>query len=88
MAKKSVHLICNAHIDPAWLWEWEEGAGETLSTFRIAAELCEKNNIKLFLVFPALKISNAIFCLLQIIVKYINRAKSLTWQYGLHVSAS
>ncbi|MEF3308239.1 glycoside hydrolase family 38 C-terminal domain-containing protein [Paenibacillus sp. GYB004] len=37
-----LHLICNAHLDPAWLWEIEEGAGEALSTFRIAADFCEK----------------------------------------------
>lgn len=39
---KRLHLICNAHLDPAWLWEIEEGAGEALSTFRIAADFCEK----------------------------------------------
>lgn len=39
---KSLHLLCNAHLDPAWLWEIEEGIGETLSTFRIAADFCEK----------------------------------------------
>jgi alpha-mannosidase len=38
---RRVHLICNAHLDPVWLWEWEEGAAEALSTFRVAAELCE-----------------------------------------------
>jgi alpha-mannosidase len=42
MAKKILHLICNAHLDPVWLWEWEEGAAEALSTFRTAARLCEK----------------------------------------------
>lgn len=41
--KKRVHLVCNAHLDPVWLWEWEEGAAEAISTFRTAAELCEKN---------------------------------------------
>ncbi|MBR2022029.1 MAG: alpha-mannosidase [Clostridia bacterium] len=41
MAKK-LHLLCNAHIDPVWQWEWEEGAAETLSTFRIAADFCEQ----------------------------------------------
>lgn len=35
-------LICNAHIDPAWLWQWEEAAAETLSTFQIAADFCEE----------------------------------------------
>ena len=41
MAKR-LHLICNAHIDPVWQWEWEEGAAEALSTFRIAADFCEE----------------------------------------------
>jgi len=38
---QNFHLICNAHLDPVWLWEWEEGAAEAISTFRVAAELCE-----------------------------------------------
>lgn len=38
----ALHLICNAHLDPVWLWEWEEGAAEALSTFRVAAECCEE----------------------------------------------
>lgn len=39
---KRLHLICNAHIDPVWQWEWEEGAAAALSTFRAAAEFCEE----------------------------------------------
>lgn len=39
---KKIDLLCNAHLDPVWLWEWEEGAAEAISTFRIAAELCEQ----------------------------------------------
>ncbi len=39
---RTIHLICNAHIDPVWLWTWEEGLAETLSTFRIAAKFCEE----------------------------------------------
>jgi len=38
---KKVHLVCNAHLDPVWLWEWEEGAAEAVSTFRVAADFCE-----------------------------------------------
>jgi alpha-mannosidase len=38
---KKIHLICNAHLDPVWLWEWEEGAAEAISTFRVAADFCE-----------------------------------------------
>lgn len=38
---KNLHLVCNAHLDPVWLWQIEEGVAETLSTFRIAADFCE-----------------------------------------------
>lgn len=41
MPRPRIHLLCNAHIDPVWLWEWPEGAGEALSTFRVAADFCE-----------------------------------------------
>lgn len=44
MASMNIHLICNAHLDPAWLWELEEGIAEALATFRIAADLCEEND--------------------------------------------
>lgn len=42
MNKKRVHLICNAHIDPIWQWDWQEGASAVLSTFRSAANLADK----------------------------------------------
>lgn len=42
--KPVLHLLCNAHLDPVWLWEWEEGACEALSTFRTAADICEEND--------------------------------------------
>ena len=41
MAKR-IHLICNAHLDPVWQWEWEEGASAALSTFQSAANLAEE----------------------------------------------
>jgi alpha-mannosidase len=34
-----LHLICNAHIDPVWLWDWEEGAASAISTFQSAVTL-------------------------------------------------
>jgi alpha-mannosidase len=37
-----VHLICNAHIDPVWMWNWEEGLRETISTFRSAVTLLDE----------------------------------------------
>ncbi len=39
---KKIHLISNAHIDPIWQWEWEEGAAAALSTFRCAARFCRE----------------------------------------------
>ena len=41
---KTLHLICNAHLDPVWQWEWEEGAAEAISTFRVAADFCEEHD--------------------------------------------
>ena len=38
---KEVHLICNAHIDPIWQWDWQEGVSVVLSTFRSAVNLAE-----------------------------------------------
>ena len=35
---KTIHLIANAHLDPMWLWRWQEGCTEALSTFRTADE--------------------------------------------------
>ena len=46
--QKKIHLICNAHLDPVWLWEWEEGVAEAVSTFRTAVEICEKNDNFIF----------------------------------------
>lgn len=42
MQGKTVHLICNAHLDPVWLWEWEEGVAAAISTFRTAADLIDE----------------------------------------------
>ena len=46
--KKHVHLVSNAHLDPVWLWEWEEGAAAAMSTFRTAADLCEEFDTYVF----------------------------------------
>ncbi len=46
--KKRIHLICNAHLDPVWQWEWEEGAAEAISTFRVAARFCEEHGDLVF----------------------------------------
>ena len=30
---KKLHLICNAHLDPVWQWDWREGAAAAAATF-------------------------------------------------------
>jgi len=47
-SRRNIHLICNAHLDPVWLWEMPEGMAETLSTFRTAAEFCEEDEDFIF----------------------------------------
>ena len=39
---KELHLICNAHLDPVWQWDWNEGATTALATFYSAAELADE----------------------------------------------
>ena len=36
MAK--LYLIGNAHLDPVWLWRWQEGFAEIITTFRSALD--------------------------------------------------
>ncbi len=36
--EKKVYLIGNAHIDPVWLWRWQEGYAEVKATFRSALD--------------------------------------------------
>lgn len=35
---KNIRLIGNAHLDPIWLWRWQEGCAEVLQTFRSALD--------------------------------------------------
>lgn len=34
----TLHMIGNAHIDPVWLWRWQEGCHEVLVSFRSALD--------------------------------------------------
>ena len=38
-----VYMVGNAHLDPAWLWRWPEGAVEAAKTCLTALELLEKH---------------------------------------------
>ncbi len=37
-----LYLIGNAHIDPVWLWRWQEGYAEVKATFRSALDRMEE----------------------------------------------
>ncbi len=39
---KNIHLLCNAHLDPVWLWQSQSGMAEAVSTFRVAADFAER----------------------------------------------
>jgi alpha-mannosidase len=38
MKTKTLYMIGNAHIDPVWLWQWQEGFHEVKATFRSALD--------------------------------------------------
>ena len=46
-----LHLIGNAHLDPVWLWRWQEGFSEVLATFRSALDRMKE--------FPDFKFTSA-----------------------------
>ena len=35
---EKIHLIGNAHLDPVWLWRWQDGCNEVMQTFRSALD--------------------------------------------------
>lgn len=38
MSSLRIHMVGNAHLDPAWMWSWEEGLEAFLATCRAALE--------------------------------------------------
>jgi len=38
-----VFMVGNAHIDPMWIWDWDEGMHEVLQTFRSAVERLDED---------------------------------------------
>lgn len=45
----TLHMIGNAHIDPVWLWQWQEGFHEVHSTFRSALDRMKEYDEFLFI---------------------------------------
>src|SRR5690625_878562 len=35
---RTLHMIGNAHLDPVWLWPWQEGYAEARATFASAID--------------------------------------------------
>lgn len=44
----TVHMVGNAHLDPVWLWQWQEGFQEAKATFRSVLNLMAANPDFLF----------------------------------------
>jgi len=38
-----VHMIANAHLDPAWLWTWQRGSDEALATCRAVCDIMDED---------------------------------------------
>ena len=36
--KKYFYMVGNAHLDPVWLWRWQEGSAEAKATIRSALD--------------------------------------------------
>ncbi len=49
-----IHMIGNAHIDPVWLWTYQEGRQEVLATFRSALDRLAEHDAALFVASSAL----------------------------------
>ena len=38
-----IYMIGNAHIDPIWLWQWQEGYQEVKATFQSALDRMDES---------------------------------------------
>lgn len=43
-----LHMIGNAHLDPVWLWTWQEGFMESIATFRSALDRIRESDDFIF----------------------------------------
>jgi alpha-mannosidase len=48
LIRKKLHMIGNAHLDPVWLWQWQEGFQETKATFRSALDRMKESDDFMF----------------------------------------
>ena len=45
---EKISLIGNAHLDPIWLWRWQDGCNEVMQTFRSALDRLNEYDIFVF----------------------------------------
>lgn len=38
MRKEKIYFVGNAHLDPVWMWRWQEGSAEAKATIRSALD--------------------------------------------------
>ncbi|SFE19008.1 alpha-mannosidase [Paenibacillus catalpae] len=48
MKNKKLYMIGNAHLDPVWLWQWQEGFQEAKATFRSALDRMKESEDFIF----------------------------------------
>ncbi|GIO64279.1 alpha-mannosidase [Paenibacillus cineris] len=48
MKDKKLYMIGNAHLDPVWLWQWQEGFQEAKATFRSALDRMKESEDFIF----------------------------------------
>jgi alpha-mannosidase len=48
MKDKKMYMIGNAHLDPVWLWQWQEGFQEAKATFRSALDRMNESDDFIF----------------------------------------
>ena len=53
MKTRTLHMIGNAHLDPVWLWQWQEGYQEVKATFRSALDRMNEFNDFVFVASSA-----------------------------------
>ena len=58
---KKLYMIGNAHIDPVWLWRWQEGFSEILATFRSVLDRMKE--------FPEIKFTSACAAYYELVEK-------------------
>ena len=46
--EKKLYMIGNAHLDPVWLWNWQEGFAEVKATFRSALDRMKESEDFIF----------------------------------------